>query len=357
MAILAAGWRTPTDTTHAPERMRDRERAEWLVAVIIPCFNVAGQIADVIQSIPDDVGLIIAVDDASTDDTVRRIEALGDGRVVLVRRARNGGVGAAVKAGYAAALSRGADICVKMDGDGQMSGDHLGPLIAAVGAGLADYAKGNRFVDLDALRRMPRARLFGNACLSFAGKAASGYWNMLDITNGYTAITASMLRRIPLDQLSDRYFFEISTLIELNIAGARVIDVAMPARYAGERSSMRLGRILLTFPGLLLRGMLRRFYWRYLIEDFGVVSVAALTGIPLLAFGIIFGGAQWIRSVETGRLASAGTVILAALPVLLGFQLLLCAVVLDVLSSRTLKRASDHLAVMDRVPEIAAPLG
>jgi hypothetical protein len=180
---------------------------------------------------------------------------------------------------------------------------------------------------------------------------------MLDITNGYTAITASMLRRIPLDQLSDRYFFEISTLIELNIAGARVIDVAMPARYAGERSSMRLGRILLTFPGLLLRGMLRRFYWRYLIEDFGVVSVAALTGIPLLAFGIIFGGAQWIRSVETGRLASAGTVILAALPVLLGFQLLLCAVVLDVLSSRTLKRASDHLAVMDRVPEIAAPLG
>lgn len=312
------------------------------VAIVIPCYRVASHIAGVIASIPSHYRTIICVDDASTDDTAAVIERIADSRVTLVRRASNGGVGAAVKAGYREALRRGATICVKMDGDGQMSADDLDEVVAPLLEGEGDYAKGNRFVDVRALERMPRLRLFGNAMLSFLSKLACGYWNMLDVTNGYTAIRTATLKRVDLDKVSDRYFFETSMLIELNIIRATVIDVEMPARYADERSSMKLTRVLATFPALLLRGLLRRFYWRYLIEDFSMVSVCVLAGVPLVAFGIVFGGFRWYESARTGLPATAGTVFVAALPIILGVQLLLAAILLDVQSSPTKKRHRDH---------------
>lgn len=307
------------------------------IAVVIPCYGVERHIAAVIRSIPPRFAPIVAVDDCSTDRTAEVIGALDDPRVVLVRHERNRGVGGAMKTGYDEAMRLGADVCVKMDGDGQMSADDLDALVAPLVAGAADYAKGNRFVDRRALRAMPTARLLGNALLSFANKAASGYWNMLDVTNGYTAITTRMLRHVAFGQLSDRYFFESSMLIELNILGARVADVEMPARYGDERSSLRIGQVMRTFPRLLLRGMLRRFYWRYIIQDFGVVSICTLLGLPLVLFGVVFGGIQWAHSLRTGGTASAGTVFLAALPIILGVQLLLVALVLDVMSSTTRK--------------------
>lgn len=312
------------------------------VAIVIPCYRVERHIADVVRSIPARFSRIICVDDASTDGTAAAIEALRDPRVVLLRRPENGGVGAAVKTGYLEALRLGASVIVKMDGDGQMSAGDLDALVAPVREG-ADYAKGNRFVDLRALRRMPRARLVGNALLSFASKMASGYWNMLDVTNGFTAIDARTLRRLDLDRVSDRYFFETSMLIELNILRATTADVEIPARYGDEQSSMRLSRVLATFPGLLLRGVARRFYWRYLIHEFSVVSVCVLLGVPLALFGIGYGGWHWLASLRTGMPATAGTVFVAALPIILGFQLLLAGLLLDVLSSPTRKvhRESD----------------
>lgn len=308
------------------------------VAIVIPCYRVERHIADVIRSIPTHYRTIVCVDDGSTDNSASVIRSLADGRVTLVSHDRNRGVGAAMKTGYLEALRRGAEVCVKMDGDGQMSAADIDGLVAPLLDGTADYAKGNRFVDLRALQRMPRRRLFGNAALSFASKLASGYWNMLDVTNGFTAIRADVLRGLDLDRVSDRYFFETSMLIELNIRRAATIDVEMPARYADERSSMRLARVASTFPGLLLRGLLRRFYWRYLIEEFGVVSICVLLGLPLLLFGVAFGVTQWVESARTGIVASTGTVILATLPIIIGFQLLLVSVLLDVLSSPTLKR-------------------
>lgn len=312
-----------------------------MTAIVIPCYRVQQHIADVIRSIPSTFGTIICVDDASPDESVRVIEELKDPRVTLVRRALNGGVGAAMKDGYREAIKRGATICVKMDGDGQMSADDLDALVAPLLDGSADYAKGNRFVDVRSLQRMPRTRLVGNALLSFASKVASGYWNMLDVTNGFTAIRADVLRRIDFERVSDRYFFETSMLIELNILRAVVADVEMPARYGEERSSMKLTRVLFTFPGLLVRGLARRFYWRYLIEDFSVASICALAGLPLLGFGLIFGAVRWYDSARTGLPATAGTVFVAALPIILGVQLLLAAILLDVLSSPSLKRHRD----------------
>jgi dolichol-phosphate mannosyltransferase len=308
------------------------------VAIIIPCYRVERHIADVISSIPMRYRTIICVDDASPDATAAAIQRLGDARVVLLQHARNRGVGGAMKTGYAEGLRRGAEVCVKMDGDGQMSADDLDGLVEPLLCGEAQYAKGNRFVDLRELRSMPARRLFGNAVLSFVSKFASGYWNMLDVTNGFTAVHAELLRRIDFHRISERYFFESSMLIELNILGAAISDVEMPARYGREDSSMRLWRVMTTFPPLLIRGLLYRFYWRYVIEDFGVVSVCVLLGIPFVVFGVVFGAVHWVESIRTQHPATAGTVFVAALPIILGVQLLLAALLLDVLSSRVRKR-------------------
>ncbi len=308
------------------------------VAIVIPCFRVERQVAAVIRSIPEHYRMIICVDDASPDASAEVIAALNDPRVTLLRHPANRGVGGAVKTGYEEAMRRGAEVCVKMDGDGQMHAEDLDALVAPLLDGSADYAKGNRFVDLAALRRMPAVRLIGNALLSFASKLACGYWNMLDVSNGFTAIRTAILGRMDLTRVSERYFFETSMLIELNILRAATVDVAMPARYGDEESSLRISRVLVTFPGLLVRGLARRFYWRYLIEEFSVVSVCVLVGAPLLLFGIVFGATRWVGTLQSGVPATAGTVFVAALPIILGFQLLLAAVLLDVLSSPTAKR-------------------
>jgi glycosyltransferase involved in cell wall biosynthesis len=307
------------------------------VAIVIPCYKVERHIASVIKGIPAHYQLIICVDDASPDGGAAAIETMADPRVTLLRHEKNRGVGGAMKTGYTEAIKRGAHICVKMDGDGQMNPDDLDDLVAPLIEDQAEYAKGNRFVDLKALRQMPTRRLLGNAFLSFTSKLACGYWNMLDVSNGFTAAKTELLRRMDFSKISERYFFETSVLIEINILRATVADVEMPARYGDEESSLRISRVASTFPPLLLRGLLRRFYWRYLIEEFGVVSICVLTGLPFLLFGMIFGAWHWIDTVRTGNPATAGTVFVAALPVILGVQLLLAAVLLDVLSSPTIK--------------------
>jgi dolichol-phosphate mannosyltransferase len=300
------------------------------IAVVIPCYNVASHIEGVLRAVPPEVRTIVAVDDASRDDTAAVLARCRDPRLTVVRQERNGGVGSAMLAGYREALARGATVCTKVDGDGQMDLGRLKPLVAPVVAGEADFAKGNRFRNVDALGAMPKIRLLGNGVLSFLTKLVSGYWSIFDPTNGYTAISSATLRRMDLRRIAPRYFFETSMLIELNIQDAVVRDVEMPARYGDERSQLSVGHAALTFPFLLLRGLGRRFFWRYLIRDFNAVTVCVLAGVPALLFGVIFGGYHWWRSIATGHTASAGTVLLAALPVILGFQCLLTAFVLDI---------------------------
>ena len=321
---------TPGVPTHGPE-----DPPTWLggahVAVILPCFNEAPRIAAVLASVPAWVRTVVVVDDASSDTTCEVARSVGDPRVVVEVHPRNRGVGAATCTGYRVAQALGADICVKMDGDGQMAAEDLPALLEPILAGRADYSKGNRFHDLDALDRMPWVRRLGNSVLSFLIKLVSGYWSIFDPTNGYTAIRSDTLRRLRLDQLSEHYFFETSILVELNIRGAVVEDVPMPARYGEETSSLRIGRVIRQFPPLMVRGLCRRLFWRYLVYDFSVVTVCVLGGLPLLLFGAVFGAMRWYRSTVTGVPASAGTTILAALPVMLGVQLLLVATVLDLL--------------------------
>jgi glycosyltransferase involved in cell wall biosynthesis len=300
------------------------------VAVVIPCYRVAEHIADVIRGIPPAVQCIVCVDDCSPDNSAEVILAVGDPRVVLVRHAVNQGVGGAMVTGFRECLERDIDIVVKMDGDGQMDPAYLDSLLAPLIKGEADYAKGNRWHHTDELTAMPVVRRVGNLGLSFLTKAASGYWQMFDPCNGYLAIRTSVLRHLRLDALARDYFFETSMLVQLNVIRAKVVDVPMAAKYGDETSSMRLGRILRRFPTALARAFALRLWRRHFIRDFGPVALFLLSGMMLMTIGTVFGAWHWVRSVLLGQPATAGTVMLSAMPVFAGFQFLLHAVVLDI---------------------------
>jgi hypothetical protein len=210
--------------------------------------------------------------------------------------------------------------------------DNLPDLLTPLIAGRADYTKGNRFRDFTSLRRMPWIRRVGNMGLGFIAKAATGYWNLFDPTNGFLAIRAETLAQLPLDQIDPTYYFETSMLANLYLLGAVVQDVPMPAHYQGEVSSMLIHRILLEFPLKLCNTLIRRAVLKNFIYDFSMASIYLLTGLPLLVFGVAFGSYKWIHYASLGIPAPTGTVILPTLSVLLGIQLLLSAIEIDLRS-------------------------
>jgi dolichol-phosphate mannosyltransferase len=302
------------------------------VAVVIPAYRAAAHIADVLRGIPPFVAWIIVVDDCSPDDTATVVQAAAqrDPRIRLLCHPQNRGVGGAVLTGYNEAHRLGADIVVKMDGDGQMDPAQLPALIAPIVRGEADYTKGNRYLHARQLRAMPLLRRIGNLGLSFLTKLASGYWNMFDPTNGYTAIHASLIPLLDTEGIARRYFFESSMLLELSLLRAVVRDVYIPARYGDETSNLSIFKSLRQFPLALTKGFCRRVWIQYFVRDFSIASLYAITGLGLLASGGVFGLVHWRWSAQNGVATPTGTVMLAALPVLLGIQLLLQAVSLDI---------------------------
>jgi len=302
------------------------------LAVIIPAYRVANTIQQVISSIAENVDHIIVVDDHCPEGSGKAAEKLKHNRLTVIYHPNNTGVGGAVVTGYEKALDLGCDICVKMDGDGQMDAHYLNDLIAPLTGGEEDYAKGNRFMNFYALKSMPKLRLFGNSILSFLLKAASGYWNIMDPTNGYTAIHKRVLVKLPLRNLSKGYFFESDMLIHLNIINAVVKDVNIPAKYTDGKSSLQIMRALIQFPPRLLAGFLKRFFLKYYIYDFNMASVYVLLGVPLFLFGIIYGLVEWLDSLLNHSVKPAGTIMLVALPIIVSFQMLLQAINIDIQS-------------------------
>lgn len=301
------------------------------IVVVVPAFQVEAHVEQVLGAIPAFVRHVVVVDDASRDGTASAIAraASHDPRIHALAHEHNQGVGGAMITGFRKALELGADVIVKMDGDGQMSAGDLPVLVEPLVRGEADFAKGNRFRHFAELERMPLLRRAGNLGLSFMAKAATGYWHCFDPTNGFLAIRAEALADLPLDKVHRRYFFEISLLSLLYLSGAVVRDVPMPARYDDERSSLSVSRALLEFPAHLARCLVRRIALKHFLYDFTMESLLLAAGLPLLAFGAIFGGVNWIRYAGAGIAAPTGTIMVAALPVILGFQLLLTAVTLD----------------------------
>lgn len=323
----------------------DDANRKHVLAVVVPCFNVEDHIAAVIGGLPAWVAEIVAVDDRSTDGTlaVLRELASAEPRLRVVAREKNGGVGAAMRSGYRAALEGDADFIVKMDGDGQMDSAELPGLLQPLVEGRADYAKGNRFRHVRDLGRMPRARLFGNVLLTFMTKLVSGYWRVFDAQNGYTAINREALEALPLDRLDSSYAFENSMLSLLNIESRPVADVAMPAVYRDERSSMRVTSVLFSFPPRLVGMLVRRLFLKYLVYDVSPIAIYVIFGSLLLGFATSFGGYHWWESIRTGIPAATGTTVVALLTFLMGYMLLLQAVNLDITQSPRLRAPREEL--------------
>jgi glycosyltransferase involved in cell wall biosynthesis len=301
------------------------------IAVVIPSYKVARHVLDVIRAIPADVSRIYVVDDACPDGTGRMVmrECL-DPRVNVLFHDTNQGVGGAVLTGYHRAVEDAMDIVVKIDGDGQMDPSLIPHFVKPIEEGRADYTKGNRFYSLDYVRSMPSVRLWGNAVLSLVNKIVSGYWSTMDPTNGYTAISAKLLPILPLGVLEKRYFFESDMLYHLGLIRACVIDVPMRAVYAGETSSLSVRNAALRFPGKYVARACKRFLYSYVLRDFNAGSVESILGMLLLTFGVVFGSLRWTTGVLHAETASSGTVMLAALPVILGVQFLLSALYYDI---------------------------
>ncbi|KTC63483.1 glycosyl transferase family 2 [Pseudomonas fluorescens ABAC62] len=284
------------------------------IAVIIPSYKVRNHILQVIEQIGPEVSKIYVVDDCCPDGSGDFVsENCTDERVVVLRNPVNLGVGGAVMTGYKAAIADDIDIIVKIDGDGQMDPSLISDFVSPIIAGNADYTKGNRFFNLEKISEMPKIRLFGNAVLSFMTKLSSGYWDLFDPTNGYTAIHSEIARHLPLNKISQRYFFETDILFRLNTLGGVVVDIPMDAKYEDEVSNLKVSKVIGEFMSL--------------------ASIELPLGLLLLVTGSVFGLQHWFESLQTNLPTPAGTVMLSALPVIIGIQLLLAFIGHDIASA------------------------
>jgi dolichol-phosphate mannosyltransferase len=295
-----------------------------MIAVVIPCYKVKEKISGVLAGIGPEADRIYVVDDAcpqKSGDFVKT--SFHDPRIEVLFHKKNQGVGGATMTGYRKALEDGASVVVKIDGDGQMDPSLIRNFIDPLLKNHADYVKGNRFYDLRFLRKMPNSRKFGNAILSFINKLVSGYWNIMDPTNGYTAINAVSLRNLPLEKIDKRFFFESDMLVRLNTIRAVVMDLPMHAEYGTEKSNLKISGVLLRFPFKICNRFWKRIFYNYFFRDFNIGSIELILAFILLSFGLVFGIFRWIISIETAQPATAGTVLLAGLPIILGFQSLI----------------------------------
>lgn len=301
------------------------------IAVVIPCYRVRDQVLQVIADIGQEVGWIIAVDDACPERSGASLrERCSDPRLIVLEHDANQGVGGATLSGYRHAQLTPAEVVVKLDGDGQMDPTLLLRIASPLLAGQADYAKGNRFHRIGFARGMPWLRLAGNAMLSFMSKLSSGYWQIADPTNGYTAIRRELLTEMELERIARRYFFESDLLYHLNQLRAVVVDVPMRARYGSEPSSLSPLHMIAPFLLGHARNTLRRVGYSYMLRGFSVASVELVVGTLLLTGGVAHGLWNWWISNNSGVPATAGTVMLAALAIIIGTQMLLSWMNFDV---------------------------
>ncbi len=294
------------------------------IGAVIPCYRERAHILDVLDRIGPDIDVVFVVDDACPDATGKFVsENCTDPRVRVVFNETNLGVGGATLHGYRKAIEAGIDIVVKLDGDGQMDPALVPELVRPIAAGQADYTKGNRLHRFSSASGMPPTRLFGNMVLTLFSKLSSGYWNIMDPTNGFTAVHTAVLRELPLDRVADGFFFESDMLFRLGEINAVVLDIPMRARYGAEQSHLQVRNIFWEFLFGHIRNGMRRIAGTYFIRDVSIASVELALGLLLGLFGAGYGIYRWHESSVTGIPATAGTVVLAALPIILGMQLIL----------------------------------
>ncbi len=301
------------------------------IAVVIPCFKVRSFILDVVASIPAYVEKIFVIDDACPEKSGEFVLTnSANPKVEVIFNPVNLGVGGAVMEGYKKAFKEGFQIIVKIDGDGQMDASKIKNFVLPIIHKEADYTKGNRFYNPYFLRNMPKSRLVGNAVLSLVTKLSSGYWNSFDPTNGFTAISSLVLQKLPLERINKRYFFESDILFRLNIIRAVVADIPIDAKYGNEQSNLKISENILPFIKGNAVNFIKRIAYNYYLRNFSLASLQLLFGILLTLFGFFYGLSHWGISELNEPPATAGTVMVAALPIIVGFQLLMSFINYDI---------------------------
>lgn len=298
------------------------------ICVVIPYYNASEKIHVVISKIPEFIDKIVVVNDCSKEpvpDSINQFE-----KVLLLETNKNSGVGGATKVGFKKVLELDFDIIIKMDADDQMDAKYLPELISAISKKKYGYAKGNRFKDLNAISKMPYVRRIGNIGLSFLTKMATGYWNNFDPTNGYFAIKKDVLKRLNLSKIENRYFFETSMLSQLYLLNVSIKDIIMPAIYNDEKSNMKVWKIPFEFIPKLSKVFIKRVLNSYFVFDFNIGSFYIFFGVLFFVFGLVFGLIKWYHYTSNNTLAPTGTIIIATLTIIIGFQLILQAIQYDI---------------------------
>jgi glycosyltransferase involved in cell wall biosynthesis len=300
------------------------------IAVVVPAYKEEELIGETLLSIPKYVDKVYAVDDGSPDRTYEIIQKIAekDSRIVPIKRKENGGVGAAIVTGYKKALQDKMDIAVVMAGDNQMDPAFMPALLAPIVDGKADYAKGNRLLSPEYRGAMNRWRFFGNAILTFLTKIASGYWQLIDPQNGYTAISRRALERIDLDSIYPWYGYCNDILVKLNVLGFKVVNVLHPARYGREKSKIKYSEYIFKVSWLLLRDFFWRLKMKYIILSFNPLVFFYLFGLILTPIGFALGlWSLYMWTIYGASLFIRGT--LSMLVFIIGLQFLLFAMLFD----------------------------
>ncbi len=307
------------------------------IAVVVPAFDEEALIEDTIRGIPAAVDRIVVVDDASRDETAARARAAGDPRVEVISHERNLGVGAAIVTGYQRVLAEKLDVAVVMAGDNQMDPAELETIAGPVLRGEVEYAKANRLISGRAWELIPRSRYLGNAVLSLLTKIASGYWHVADSQAGYTAISLDTLDRLDLDRVYTRYGFPNDLLVHLNVINARVRDVpSRPIYNVGERSGIRIRKVVPRISWLLLKGFFWRMREKYVIRDFHPLVFFYLLGIVMTGLGLALGIVETVLRLM-GHGITPATIVLVALLLIAGSQFTLFAMWFDMESNKDLR--------------------
>ncbi len=307
------------------------------VAVVIPAYNEELLLGDTIGGVPNFVDTIYVVDDCSKDATVEAARAVQDRRVQVIEHEHNQGVGAAIVTGYKQAMADRVDVTAVMAADNQMDPVDLEHLCAPVARGELDYAKANRLFTGQAWELIPRYRYLGNAVLSMLTKIASGYWHVADSQSGYTAVSLEYLELLDLDKLYKRYGFPNDMLVHLNVWNARVRDIpSRPIYGVGERSGIRLRKVVPTISWLLLKGFFWRLRTKYVIRDFHPLVFFYMLGLLMSFLGLALGIAEVVLRIM-GNQITAATVVLVALLLTFGSQFTLFAMWFDMESNKDLR--------------------
>lgn len=306
------------------------------IGVAVPAYNEEKLIQKTLTTIPEFVDYIVVVNDGSQDDTLKKIKSSQkkDKRILLINNKANKGIGYSLSSAIKKAVELGSDRVAVMAGDAQMDPSYLKPLLDDMEERSLDFIKGNRFMHFDALKQMPRYRRFGNTVVSILTKFATGYYTIFDAPNGYVIYSKSVVERLPWHLVGEKYEFENTILIGLSIIDAKVGDFPIPALYGEEKSTIKLFSTTNRVLKVLLKGFWQRIYYKYIIFSFHPIALFLVSGFVFISCGALFGLWVLIEKLAYNTSPTTGTVMLCVLPIILGVQLLLTALVMDVIEEK-----------------------